>query len=292
MRLATLNDGDTTRLQFGADGYLVDVDEAARILDEPAARDLPDVGAALRNPGAVESLERLSQRLDDSRLPRSPRVTADLAPPVVRPSKIVCVGLNYRLHAAEGGAQVPEQPLLFAKFPNALRGDRAAVRHPAITTSLDYEGELGVVIGRAARGVSPSDALDAVFGYTIVNDISARDLQIAESQWIRGKSLDGFAPVGPFVASRQTLPPWDQLRITTTVNGEPRQDEVCADMVFGVPELIAFISEWIELEPGDLIATGTPAGVGQGFDPPRWLQPGDEVRVEISGIGELVTTIT
>ena len=211
----------------------------------------------------------------------------ELLCPITAPSKIVCVGLNYRDHAAESGQELPERPLLFGKFPNTLVGPGAAIRIPSCTTEVDYEAELGVVIGAVARDVSPADALDYVSGYTCVNDVSARDLQFADGQWLRGKSLDTFCPVGPWVVTADEIPDPNKLGISCTVNGDVLQSATTADMVFDVPALISFISEHMTLQPGDLIATGTPPGVGFARTPPIYLRDGDEVTVEIEGIGTL-----
>ncbi len=217
--------------------------------------------------------------------------TIELAAPVLDPRAFVCIGRNYPAHVAEGDAPMPEFPLLFSKFSNTLTASGAAVTYPGITNELDYEGELAVVIGRRASRLRPEDAPGVIAGYTIVNDISARDRQNGDLQWIRGKSLDGFAPLGPVVVTADEIPDVDELRIHTTVNGELRQDASCGEMHFKIPELLEFITAGITLSPGDLIATGTPAGVGMGFKPPRYLNPGDEVLVEIEPIGTLRTTI-
>jgi 2-keto-4-pentenoate hydratase/2-oxohepta-3-ene-1,7-dioic acid hydratase in catechol pathway len=212
--------------------------------------------------------------------------------PIDRPQKIVCVGLNYRDHADEqSGAALPERPLLFAKWPNTLSGPGAPIVLPAITAQVDYEAELGVVIGSTVKGCSVENALEAVAGYVCANDVSARDLQFADKQWVRGKSLDGFCPVGPALVPASEVPDPQALRIRALLNGEVVQDSSTANMVFGVAELIAFITEAITLEPGDLILTGTPAGVGAFRDPPRFLEDGDEIAVEIEGIGTLVNPV-
>ncbi len=212
--------------------------------------------------------------------------------PIERPQKIICIGLNYRDHAEEQGVPLPERPLLFAKWPNTLIGPGDSIVIPKITETVDYEAELGVVIGRQARQVGTDDMLDFVAGYLCVNDVSARDLQFSDKQWVRGKSLDTFAPVGPKLVPAAEIPDPDNLRVRAIVSGETLQDSSTANMVFGVRELIAFITQAITLEPGDLIATGTPAGVGAFRDPPRWLQPGDEVTIEIEGIGTLTNPVT
>jgi 2-keto-4-pentenoate hydratase/2-oxohepta-3-ene-1,7-dioic acid hydratase in catechol pathway len=220
---------------------------------------------------------------------------ADLspAPPVIAPDKLICIGLNYRKHAEEGGDPLPDKPIIFAKLRNTLVGSGSDIRHPRITDALDYEGELGLVIGQTCRDVTPEEALSKVAGYVVANDITARDLQSNDpgSQWVRGKSLDGFAPVGPYFVSADAVPDWRALRIQTWVNDELRQDEVCGDMIFGVEELVSFVSADLTLVPGDLILTGTPSGVGSGFDPPRWLVPGDTVEIEITGLGRLSSRV-
>jgi 2,4-didehydro-3-deoxy-L-rhamnonate hydrolase len=202
------------------------------------------------------------------------------------PQKIVCVGLNYRDHAEEQGAELPERPLLFAKWPNTLVGDGDAICIPAICKQPDYEAELGVVIGRQARRVSVDDALDVVRGYVVANDVSGRDLQFGDKQWTRGKSLDTFLPVGDLVPASE-MPDPQALPIRAVLNGETMQDSNTSNQIFGVREVIAFVSQAITLEPGDLIITGTPAGVGAWRDPQVWLQPGDEIAIEIDGLGRI-----
>lgn len=211
--------------------------------------------------------------------------------PIERPGKIVCVGLNYRDHAEEQGAPLPAAPLLFAKWPNTLVGPGDAIVIPPIVAKTDYEAELGVVIGARVRGVSVENALEAVAGYLCLNDVSARDLQFADGQWTRGKSPDTYCPVGPRLVPREEVPDPQSLRIRALLNGEVMQDSTTANMVFGVAELIAYITEAITLEPGDLIATGTPAGVGAFRDPPVFMKPGDEITIEIDGVGTLTNPV-
>ena len=210
--------------------------------------------------------------------------------PFERPGKIVAVGLNYRGHADEQGAQVPERPLLFAKWQTALIGPGEPIVLPAISSSIDYEADLGVVLGERVQGVAAADALAAVRGYVCANDVTARDLQRADRQFTRAKSLDTFCPVGELVPAA-AVPDPQALRIRCLVNGELRQDSTTADMIFSVAELIAFVSEAITLEPGDLLLTGTPPGVGVFRDPPVFLADGDEVVVEIDGVGRLANPV-
>ena len=205
----------------------------------------------------------------------------------LRPGKLVGIGLNFRDHAAETGKPVPQMPLLFAKMPTAVTGPGGPVVLPPYTTEPDFEGELAVVIGRACRDVPAERALDHVFGYAVMNDVSARDRQREEPQWVRAKGADTFAPWGPWITTADEVPDPQALRIRTWVAGELMQDGTTSDMVFSVAELIAFISGSFTLEPGDVITTGTPAGVGVARTPPRFLRPGDVVRVEIDDLGAI-----
>jgi 2-keto-4-pentenoate hydratase/2-oxohepta-3-ene-1,7-dioic acid hydratase in catechol pathway len=211
--------------------------------------------------------------------------------PIDRPGKIVCVGLNYRDHAEEQGVDLPTAPLLFAKWQNALIGPGEPIVIPPIVTKTDYEAELGVVVGSRVRDVSAGNALEAVAGYVCVNDVSARDLQFADGQWTRGKSPDTYCPVGPRLVPRDEIPDPQDLAIRAVLNGETMQDSTTANMVFGVADLIAYITQTITLEPGDLIATGTPAGVGAFRDPKVFMQPGDEITIEIEGLGSLTNPV-
>jgi 2-keto-4-pentenoate hydratase/2-oxohepta-3-ene-1,7-dioic acid hydratase in catechol pathway len=199
--------------------------------------------------------------------------------PAVSPSKIVCVGRNYAEHAKELGNEVPKEPLIFLKPPSSLNAHGSPVSYPALSQRVDFEGELGVVIGRRARRIQAADYLKYVAGYTIVNDVTARDLQKKDGQWTRGKGFDTFCPVGPWWAPKEEVE-FDALRVITRVNGEVRQEAPVTDMLFSVGAVLEFISQCMTLEPGDLIATGTPPGVGP-------VQPGDCVQVEIPGLGIL-----
>jgi 2-keto-4-pentenoate hydratase/2-oxohepta-3-ene-1,7-dioic acid hydratase in catechol pathway len=210
--------------------------------------------------------------------------------PIERPGKVICVGLNYRDHAEEQGAKVPERPLLFAKWPTALTGPGDPIVLPSITAAVDYEAELGVLLGARVKGIRAENALEAVRGYLCANDVTARDLQRADRQFTRSKSLDTFCPLGELVPASEVGDP-QGLRIRCLVNGEVRQDSTTADMIFSVAELIAFVSEAITLEPGDLLLTGTPAGVGVFRDPPLFLAEGDEVTVEIERVGTLTNPV-
>jgi 2-keto-4-pentenoate hydratase/2-oxohepta-3-ene-1,7-dioic acid hydratase in catechol pathway len=207
----------------------------------------------------------------------------------IHPGKIIAIGRNYAEHAAELNHDLPTAPIIFAKFPSSIIGHGETIAWRAsISQKVDWEGELGVVIGKKARDVSEADAYNHIFGYTIANDISARDLQLEQdSQWTRGKSLDTFCPMGPFIITRDEVPDPHALTVKTIVNGEVVQEASTSTMIFNIPHLISYCSRMFTLEPGDVILTGTPPGVGHGRKPPQYLKDGDSVTVNISGIGEL-----
>lgn len=211
-----------------------------------------------------------------------------LGPVVPNPGKILCVGLNYQKHAAETGANPPEEPVLFSKFNNAIAAPNEGIPIQADWTQVDYESELGVVMGGTARNVSVDDALDYVFGYCNMNDLSERRLQMLSGQWLLGKTLDKFLPLGPYVVTADEIPDPQNLSVKGWMNGEPRQDSNTADMIFTVAEVIAYASKVMTLEPGDVISTGTPEGVIMGMNPKMWMKPGDEYIVEVEGLGKLV----
>jgi 2-keto-4-pentenoate hydratase/2-oxohepta-3-ene-1,7-dioic acid hydratase in catechol pathway len=213
------------------------------------------------------------------------------AAPIPRPPKLICIGLNYRDHAAESKLAIPEVPTMFAKFPTAVIGPGQPIVLPKNSTKPDYEAEFAVVIGRRGRHVAEDRWRDYVFGYTILNDVSARDFQMATSQWMIGKTFDTFAPFGPAIVTADEIADPHSLRISLTLNGETMQDSSTGNLIFKLPQLIAYLSSVFTLEPGDVIATGTPAGVGFARKPPRWLRPGDEVRIQIEGLGELVNPV-
>lgn len=216
-----------------------------------------------------------------------PLSSVKLLPPL-RPGKIIAIGRNYAEHAAELGNEVPKDPLLFAKLTSSViaHGD-TITWSPAISAQVDWEGELAVVIGKPATNVSEADALEYVFGYTCANDVSARDLQAVEQHWVRAKGLDTFCPLGPYIVTRDALPDPQKLQLRTLVNGQVMQDSSTAMMIYPVATLIAYCSRYFTLHPGDVLLTGTPAGVGKGMKPPRFLTDGDLVTVSIEGVGEL-----
>jgi 2-keto-4-pentenoate hydratase/2-oxohepta-3-ene-1,7-dioic acid hydratase in catechol pathway len=230
-----------------------------------------------------QELEGTDQNLGAASLENAliPRSQARLLAPVPRPGKLICIGLNYRDHAAESNMKIPEQPVVFSKFTTSVIAPGEPVVLPTTSHQVDYEAELAVVIGRRAKGVKASNALDYVLGYTIVNDVSARDFQFADGQWQRGKSCDTFCPMGPAIVTTDDVPDPHKLSIKLQLNDQTMQDSNTDQLIFGVPQLIEFLSETITLEPGDVIATGTPAGVGFARKPPVFLKPGDVMQVEI-----------
>jgi 2-keto-4-pentenoate hydratase/2-oxohepta-3-ene-1,7-dioic acid hydratase in catechol pathway len=205
--------------------------------------------------------------------------------PVPRPGKLICIGLNYKDHAAESRMAIPEKPVVFSKFSSAVIAPGEPVVLPATSKQVDYEAELAVVIGRRAKNVSADRAYDYVLGYTALNDVTARDFQFGDGQWQRGKSCDTFAPMGQTIVTADVVPDPQKLWIKLTLNGQTMQDSNTDQMIFGVARLIEFLSETITLEPGDVIATGTPAGVGFARNPPVFLKPGDEMEVNIEVVG-------
>lgn len=205
--------------------------------------------------------------------------------PLKKPKKFLCIGLNYREHAREAGAEIPKVPVFFNKFATSITGPAGVIEHTPMTKELDYEIELGIVIGRRAKNVPVTAAGEFIYGYTVVNDVSARDLQHSDGQWVKGKALDTYAPIGPCIVTKDEVSRPENLSLTLSVNGEVRQSSNTGDLIFNTCELISYLSNLFTLEPGDIIATGTPSGIGGKLKPPRFLQPGDVVRAEIEGIG-------
>jgi len=216
-----------------------------------------------------------------------PLKEARLLAPVRRPAKLVCIGLNYSDHAAETGGTVPKEPILFGKYANAVIGPGEGIPHPGtdVTNKMDWEVELAIVIGKTCRRVSEADALGYVAGYTVINDVSARDLQLFDGQWMKGKALDGFAPMGPCITTTDEITDPQNLRLTMHVNGTKMQDGNTNKMIFSAAHIVHYLSRLMTLEPGDVIATGTPPGVGMAKKPAIWLKVGDVCRAEIEGIG-------
>lgn len=235
--------------------------------------------------GGLEKLREWLRR-NSSAAPRTSS-SVRLGAPICRPSKIVCIGLNYRDHAAETGAEIPSEPVIFFKATTSLVGPNDALIIPKQAKKVDWEVELAIVIGKQALYVSQANALDYVAGYALHNDYSERSFQLERGgQWVKGKSADTFAPLGPFLATRDEIPSPGKLKLWLKVNGQTRQTSTTANMIFDVPTLVAYVSEFMTLLPGDVISTGTPRGVGLGMKPPVYLKPGDVVELGIEGLGE------
>ncbi len=256
-----------------------DVFDAWSALGEPDRASLRELIGAGRL-GDLETAE-LEEPVED----------AELLAPIQDPEKIVCIGLNYRSHAEEAGIELPSSPTFFAKFRNALAAPGATVALPSGSEKVDFEAEVAFVIGRQAQGVTEEEALDHLAGYTLLNDLSARDLQFATPQWMPGKVFDGSAPCGPAIVTPDEAGAPDALDIALTLNGEQMQSATTADLIFSVPQLIAHLSALMTLVPGDIVSTGTPSGVGSVREPRVWLQPGDEVEISSMTLGRLVIRI-
>jgi 2-keto-4-pentenoate hydratase/2-oxohepta-3-ene-1,7-dioic acid hydratase in catechol pathway len=272
----------------GEQGVCAGVQVVDGILDAGALLGERPLGARrLIEEDRVDELAELA-KLESDIEPANP---LGLLPPIPDPDKVICIGLNYRSHAEEQGVEPPEQPTFFAKFRNALAPEGATVTLPAASEKVDYEAEVAFVIGRRCKEVDPAEGLDAVAGYMLFNDLSARDLQFATPQWMPGKVFDGSAPCGPALVTPDESGPPDAISFTLDLNGERMQEASTSDLVFSVAELVARLSRWMTLEPGDIISTGTPSGVGSIRQPHVWLKPGDEILISSPTLGELSTTI-
>lgn len=223
---------------------------------------------------------------------RTPLNGAKLLAPIPRPRKLICVGLNYRDHAIESNMEIPKVPTIFNKFATSVIGPGDTVVLPKASEKPDYEAEMAVVIGPGGRHIGKEDWQAHVFGYTIVNDVSARDFQMATTQWLMGKTFDTFAPIGPWIVTADEVPDPHALDVKMTINGEVLQHSNTKELIFRVPDLIAYLSSVFTLEPGDIVSTGTPAGVGFARKPPRYLREGDDMVVSVSGVGELRNPVT
>ena len=276
MRLVTYASDRGPRAGVLRDGAVVDAWDA-----------LGGGGSGLRELLAADRLGEL-ERADGSATPLG---EVELLPPIPDPQKIVGIGLNYAEHAREGGIEPPSSPTFFAKFANALRADGATVELPAASETVDYEAEVAFVVGRRAKDVPEADAIDHLAGYTLLNDLSARDLQFATPQWMPGKVFDGGAPCGPAIVTPDEAGPDDAIGIALDLNGERMQEDTTAGLIFSIPEILAHLSTLMTLEPGDIVSTGTPAGVGAAREPSVWLKPGDELVVSSPQLGELRTLI-
>jgi len=301
MKLCQFKTKDSERQRLGlavSDDIVSDVAElarAAKTAGGEAADWLLDADSTLevihRGPTATQDIAALLA--DDSRSDQWTTYAPDSIDflPATYPGKIMAIGRNYAEHASEGGADLPKAPLLFNKLPNALSAHGASIVLPQISEQVDFEAELAVVIGRRALRVSEADALDYIFGYSLINDVSARDLQFGDGQWTRGKSLDTFAPLGPFITTRDEIDDVQSLKIEGVLNGQVMQSSNTAKMIFKVAYLVSYLSQGITLEPGDVIATGTPDGVGIFRKPPVLLKAGDVFEVKIEKLGTLCNPV-
>lgn len=281
MKLLTFHRNNTLQLGIRTEAGVIDVAQASN-----GQAGIPlTMDAAIR--GGAEALKALHS-LADQPTPNWILNEQDLQPgPCVgTPEKIICIGLNYKRHARETGMAVPESPVVFSKFNNALAASGEPIPLPDNAIQYDYEVELGVVIGKTARYVNVAEALDTVFGYFTTNDMSVRDLQFRTSQWLLGKTPDKFFPTAPYLVTADEVADPQNLGLTCVVNGELRQNSNTADMIFSVAECISYISQYMTLKPGDVISTGTPEGVVLGMAEKNWLKPGDEVTVEVEGLGK------
>jgi 2-keto-4-pentenoate hydratase/2-oxohepta-3-ene-1,7-dioic acid hydratase in catechol pathway len=292
MILLTIQDGDELRLGMKTQRGVIDV-AAAQVALGDGNRGVPGtVEEVIAGGDATRSaLADLASRAEAADATGSTWLVDEasfaLGPSVPNPGKIVCVGLNYRKHAEETGAAIPTSPVLFSKFSNAVAGPDEDVPLTDAATQYDYEVELAVVMGEITKNVSAADALNSVYGYATANDLSARDLQTRTSQWLLGKTMDKFMPIGPYLVTADEVPDPQKLAIRTWLNGELRQNSNTDDMIFPVAEIVSYISRHFTLEPGDVIITGTPEGVILGMAEKRWMVPGDVVEVEVDGLGKL-----
>ncbi len=296
MKLAQFKtkDSEPQRLGILLGDVVCDVAELARAVQSAggsAAAWLLEIDNTLevikRGPSAIRDIDSLLNLNPNRGQTTAHALDSIQFLPAVHPSKILAIGRNYAEHAAEGGSDLPTAPLLFNKLPNALSAHDAPIVLPAISEQVDYEAELAVIIGKPAKRVSETDALDYVFGYSLINDVSARDLQYGDKQWTRGKGLDTFAPLGPFITTRDEIEDVQALKIEGVLNGDVMQSSNTSKMIFKVAYLVSYLSQGITLEPGDVIASGTPDGVGVFRKPPVLLKPGDVFEVRIERIGTL-----
>ena len=280
------------RFQFGSTiDYGIVEDERVipqEVLEKALRRDFPEeIVGFISDPSLTSLVEEETPPLDASKQLLTLNDVKLLAP-IQNPPKIICLGLNYADHAAEQNLQPPQEPVIFLKPRTAISGPYDDIVYPSIVKELDYEGELAVVIGTRAKRVEPGKVIEHVFGFTVFNDVSARDIQFRDRQWTRGKSFDTFAPIGPWVVSKSQVGDYNNLKITTRVNGEVRQNSTTSLMYLKVPEIVSSMSQVMTLEPGDIIATGTPSGVGFAIKPkPKFLSVGEVVEVEIQNIGAI-----
>lgn len=285
MKLVSFLTSDGVRLGVKTDNGIVDVQAAARKarVSAPASIDEVIAGGQI----ALDQLAQIVQQADEA----IDEATIQYASAIQKPNKIICSGANYLAHVAEANLNVPEYPIYFPKYQNSLAAHNEVIIPPEATRQVDYEVELVVILGKQARNVSEAEALDYVFGYSVGNDFSARDLQFRSVQWTMGKAIDQFAPIGPYLVTADEVPNPQNLNLRTYVNGELRQSSNTEKMIFSIANMISDLSKVMTLEPGDVIFTGTPEGVIVGMEEKIWLKAGDEIVCEVDGIGRLVNQI-
>jgi acylpyruvate hydrolase len=313
MRLVTYQREGQVRIGAQHDGWIIDLNRAYRAMLQQIGNDDELAVAYVRVPtdmiellnGGETSLHAAQQAIayvsgqltqgEDARLHQQGIIAlsdqVSLLPPVLRPGKVLCLGLNYRPHAAEAGMVLPDYPLLFHKSAGSLIGHNQPIVIPRISNQIDYEGELAFIIGRRGKYIPEDAALSYIAGYSVANDVSARDLQLRTSQWTSGKMLDTFGPLGPVLVTSDEIPDPQQLTLRTTLNEQVVQESTTAEMIFRISYLVSYISTLITLQPGDVILTGTPAGVGNSRTPQLFMQPGDTVTVEIEHVGKLTNPV-
>lgn len=274
MRLVTFSNGGAARAGLLSGDQILDLAPAGfhsvRSFLDGGPEAITKAGALLANPGAG-----------------IPLAEAKLHTPIPDSEKFICIGLNYRDHAIESGMEIPDTPIVFTKYRNAIIGPGEPIKIPPVSSEVDYEAEFAFVIGKTAKNIAAADWEDYVFGYTIVNDVSARDYQMATSQWTIGKTFDTFGPTGPAIVSKDEVADPHNLRISLKLNGQVLQDSSTDQLIFRIPDLIEYLTKVMTLVPGDIISTGTPPGVGFARKPPVFMKPGDEVIVKVEGLGEL-----
>ncbi|NHJ12948.1 MAG: FAA hydrolase family protein [Candidatus Thorarchaeota archaeon] len=290
MKLVSYSRNDVDSIAVQIEDTLLDIPEASSWFNLEPQLPARMIGLLSRENGVVsvaQIVKRFSEADPDDRPRTHAKASVHIRAPIARPRKIIGLGLNYKGHIEETGKETPEFPVIFAKFPSSVMHPDQDISIPKVTRKLDWEVELGIVIGRACKDVLEKDALEYIAGYTIINDLSARDLQKGESQWVRGKSLDGLCPMGPCIVTTDELGAASDLKMQTKVNGVLKQDSNTSNLLYDVPQVVSYLSESFTLEPGDVIATGTPSGVGFARNPPEFLHPGDNVELFIEGIGFL-----
>jgi 2-keto-4-pentenoate hydratase/2-oxohepta-3-ene-1,7-dioic acid hydratase in catechol pathway len=300
MKLVTFDKGGTPRFGAVAGNWIIDLEEASVSLSamDPSIKKLPSrIEAFIADSGELSaSAQSIVSYISGNSISAPyllPKDTVELLPPVVSPPKIICVGRNYAEHAKEAGMEISPIPILFARFANTLVADGKPVVVPAVSDSLDWEGELAVIIGKSTKGkrITKAEAMDYVFGYSLFNDVTVRDYQFRISQYTAGKNFRSSGPFGPTIVTADEIPDPHNLQLRTLLNGKVEQDANTASMIFDIPTILEHIADFIDLEPGDVIPTGTPAGVGFKRKPPVFLRDGDTVTVEIPEIGQLISPV-